>query len=117
MTLLNFDDLEKRLADGRALSPFDEEVINTVAALIRRLRDARRRIDEEGTIIDDGKGFPVEHPALLVERRASAELRGWVKDRPDLFGERRRVGESSKGGPGGGGPSPREKFGGFKAVK
>lgn len=86
---MNFDDLEERLGDGRDLSPFDEEAVATVAGLVRRVRDARARIDAEGTIIDDGKGFPIEHPALLIEKRASAELRGWVKDRPDLFGEKK----------------------------
>lgn len=75
-----------RLCSGRDLSEFDQSVVETVAGLTLRLKDAREAIEREGTIIDDGKGFPVEHPALLIEKRASAELRGWVKDRPDLFG-------------------------------
>lgn len=101
---MSFGELAERLAEGRALSAFDEEAVATVAGLLRRVRDARARVDAEGTIIDDGKGFPVEHPALVVEKRASAEIRGWVKDRPDLFGERRQSGPR------------REKFSGFKAV-
>lgn len=79
----------KKITDGRQLSPFDKEVVSIVASLTIRARDARERIDRDGSIIDDGKGFPVEHPALLIEKRASMELRGWVKDRPDLFGEKK----------------------------
>lgn len=79
----------KKITDGRELSPFDQEVIGIVAGLTLRAREAREAISREQMIIDDGKGFPVEHPALLIEKRASAELRGWVKDRPDLFGEKK----------------------------
>lgn len=84
------DDEADRLADGRVLSPFDREALETVAGLTLRVRDAREQVEREGLIIDDGKGFPVEHPALLIEKRASQELRGWVKDRPDLFGQQKR---------------------------
>lgn len=79
----------ERLTDGRELNVFDQEVMGIVAGLTLRARDARKSIEREGLIIDDGKGFPVEHPALMVEKRASAELRGWVKERPDLFGARK----------------------------
>ena len=95
----------KRLADGRQLNPFDLEAMAIVAGLTLRAKDAREQIEREGLIIDDGKGMPVEHPALLIEKRASAELRGWVKDRPDLFGAKKADAKPR-----------REKFGGFKAV-
>lgn len=80
----------ERIRDDRDLSPFDQSAVEAVAGLLIRLRDAQEAISREGTIVDDGKGFPVEHPALLVEKRASAEIRGWVKDRPDLFGQQKR---------------------------
>lgn len=96
----------ERLLDGRELSPFDREVVEIVAGLTLRARDARLAVEREGTVIDDGKGFPVEHPAILVEKRASAELRGWVKDRPDLFGASRMADKKPA----------RRKFEGFKAV-
>ena len=80
------DDEVELLADGRELSPFDRAAVETVAGLNLRVRRAREAIEREGMIIDDGKGFPIEHPCLVVEKRASAEIRGWVKDRPDLFG-------------------------------
>lgn len=100
----------ERLADGRALSPFDEEVVATVAGLLRRVRDARARVDNEGSIIDDGKGFPVEHPALKVERQASAELRGWVDKRPDLFGKMAAPSQGQKSAPVGRAPGGLSKF-------
>lgn len=94
----DISELVEHLANGRVLSPFDMEAMQTVAGLIMRLRSARAAIVASGgqIIVDDGKGFPVEHPALLVEKRASAELRGWVKDRPDLFGAP-KVAESDSG--------------------
>lgn len=76
----------ERLRDGRDLTPFEESAVYAVARLIIELEQASQQVLAEGVIIDDGKGFPVEHPALMVEKRCSAEIRGWVKDRPDLFG-------------------------------
>nr|WP_282441361.1 P27 family phage terminase small subunit [Corynebacterium pygosceleis] len=69
--------------------PFDLAAVEAVAGLNLRIRDARRAIESEGTMIDSGNGLPVEHPALAVEKRASQEIRGWVQARPDLFGERK----------------------------
>lgn len=102
-----------RLTDGRTLNEFDKSAVETVAGLNMRLVDARSAIAEEGLIIDDGKGFPIEHPALIIEKRASAELRGWVKDRPDLFGER---GKKSADDSFDDKPAGKDKFGGFKLV-
>lgn len=104
-----------RLTDGRTLNEFDKSAVEAVAGLNLRLVDARGSIASEGLIIDDGKGFPIEHPALLIEKRASAELRGWVKDRPDLFGERgkKSADDSFDDKP----QSGKDKFGGFKLVR
>jgi len=44
---------------------------------VARLRDAQRRLHEEGTIVADAKGTPMPHPALDIERKAQAELRSW----------------------------------------
>lgn len=102
------DDEVERLRDGRELTPFDLSVMETVAGLNLRLIDARARIDAEGTIIEDSHGFPVEHPALAIEKRASAEIRGWVVQRADLFGapKRKSPGVGGRGG-----------FPGLKAVE
>lgn len=105
------DDEVDRLRDGRELNPFDLSVMETVAGLTLRLKDARARIAAEGTIIEDSHGFPVEHPALAIEKRASMELRGWVGQRPDLFGPAKRSSGAGRGGAGRGG------FPGLTAVK
>lgn len=99
----------ERLRDGRPLSPFDREVLFTVAGLVLRVRDARDAVEREGQIIDDGKGFPIEHPALVIEKRASQEIRGWVKDHPNLFGVR-------SGGAGSQPAQPKSKLGLLKSV-
>lgn len=78
-----------RIRAGRDLNPFDQSVVETVASLTLRAADARDAWINEGSVIDDGKGFPIPHPALEIEKAASAELRGWVKSRPDLFGEQK----------------------------
>lgn len=103
------DDEFESLRDGRSLSPFDREVLFTVAGLVLRVRDARDAVEREGQIIDDGKGFPIEHPALVIEKRASQEIRGWVKDHPNLFGVR-------SGGSGSQPEQPKSKLGLLKSV-
>jgi phage terminase small subunit len=44
---------------------------------VSRLRDAQRRIANEGLIVADARGNPIPHPALMVERQAQSELRNW----------------------------------------
>ncbi|MDT9411319.1 terminase [Corynebacterium rouxii] len=90
------DDEFERLCGGRDLNAFDREAVMAVAGLTVKVRDARDAVEREGLIIDDGRGFPVEHPALVIEKRCSAEIRGWVKDRPDLFGERKQKRERKR---------------------
>lgn len=83
----SFDDIERRIIGKRQLNAFDQEAVETVAVLIARAREAERIIRDAGPIASNDRGVPIEHPAVRIERGASAELRGWVKDRPDLFGE------------------------------
>ena len=45
---------------------------------VARLRDAQKRISEEGLVVSDEKGRPVPHPALAIERAAQAEVRAWA---------------------------------------
>lgn len=78
-------DEAERIRAGRELNHFDMSAVETVAGLVLRVLDAQAIIAEEGAVIVEG-GQQVEHPAVVVERRASQEIRGWVKDRPDLFG-------------------------------
>lgn len=88
----------QRLSNGRDLTPFDRSAIEAVAGLVLRIEEARRRIADEGLTVLDKDGVPKEHPAVGVEKRASQELRGWVKDRPDLFGEMKSSRPQSGGG-------------------
>lgn len=44
---------------------------------VGRMRDAQRRIDEEGLVVADEKGRPVPHPAIAIEKAAQAEVRAW----------------------------------------
>lgn len=74
------------LKDIDRLRPADVAAVEAFSAQVRRAEEARRRIDKEGIIVEDSKGFAVVHPALEVERAASREMRGWVDRRPDLFG-------------------------------
>lgn len=102
---MNLDGLEEQIASHGNLNRFDKEAVKTVSALIRRVREAQLAISVDGIVVSNDRGTPIENPACRVERGASAELRGWVKDRPDLFGEQRSVVQQA------------DKFGGFKAVK
>ena len=63
---------------------FDDVALGVVRELERRLEEARGVIAAEGVVLD---GRP--HPAVEVEAKCSAELRGWVRARPDLFGPKR----------------------------
>lgn len=96
--------IEERIRARSDLGGFDAVAVQIVAALIQRVRQAQQVIAMDGPLAAKESGEPIEHPAVKVERQASAEIRGWVKDRPDLFGEQKQAGPK------------REKFTGFKAV-
>lgn len=53
--------------------------LEAACAQVHRLRTARAQIDKDGQIVRDSKGNPAPHPALTVEKQASAELREWLK--------------------------------------
>ena len=40
-------------------------------------RDCASRVMREGVVVADAKGAPVPHPALVVQRKAQAEIRAW----------------------------------------
>ena len=44
---------------------------------VARMRDAQRLIAAEGLVVADGKGQPIAHPALAIERTAQDEIRKW----------------------------------------
>jgi phage terminase small subunit len=65
---------EFRQRIGPTASDVDLEAF---ASQLARLRDARRRIEAEGMIVADPKGYPVPHPAIAIERAAQQEVRQW----------------------------------------
>lgn len=85
---MTLEELERALAGDRELNEFDTRAVAIVAQLIERVREARTIIVAEGPVAAKESGEPIEHPAVKVERMASAEIRGWIKERPDLFGQR-----------------------------
>jgi len=66
------EELRERI--GPAASEADLEAF---ASQIARLRDSRRRIEAEGMIVADPKGYPIPHPAIPIERAAQQEVRQW----------------------------------------
>lgn len=60
--------------------------MESLCTQIHRARDAQKRITEEGLVVADDKGRPVEHPAIDIERKAQNEIRRWMKDfKPRLW--------------------------------
>jgi len=51
--------------------------LEAYCGVVARLREAQRRISEEGMFVADKKGEPVPHPALSVERACNDALRRW----------------------------------------
>lgn len=77
----------REVGTGRRIAPSDVPVVEAFCVAVSWLRDARARVDADGIITTDDKGRAQRHPALEIELAASAEMRGWVQRRPDLFGE------------------------------
>lgn len=97
-TVINLiEDEFERLRNGRDLNPTDTELLYGFVGMALKAREAREAILREGTIIDDGKGFPVPHPAIEIEKTAVIQLQNFVKARPDLFGEQKKQRKSSGG--------------------
>lgn len=64
-------------AIGRGAAEASTPELEAWAGQVVRLRDAQRRLAVEGSVVEDPKGFPIEHPALAIERKAQEELRKW----------------------------------------
>ena len=78
----------ERLAAGRPLTEVDKSAVEAVAGLTMRVAEARRVLEAEGITVDV-RGELKEHPAVGVEKKCSQEIRGWVEQRPDLFGQQK----------------------------
>jgi hypothetical protein len=63
--------------------------LEALVGQIKRMRDAAKRVEEEGLIVEDAKGNPVSHPAIVVERDAQKEIRAWLSQFRGRKDERR----------------------------
>lgn len=44
---------------------------------VATFRDARRRVQREGLIVEDERMRPIPHPAIAIEREAQRQIREW----------------------------------------
>ena len=45
-----------------------QTIIDMIAAQMERIKEAKKRIDEEGIVVRDLKGAVVPHPAIKIEQ-------------------------------------------------
>lgn len=55
----------------------DRSALETFCTLMARLREARRRVEDEGMVVTDPRGRVIPHPALAVERATAEQIRAW----------------------------------------
>jgi len=72
-----WSEITAKMGNG-AVDGIEGPALEAYAVAIARQRDAQQRIDSEGIIIAGDKGNPIPHPALAIEKAASAEIRAWV---------------------------------------
>lgn len=65
---------------ARARSQITSAALEAIVGQTLAGREARDRVAAEGMVIADPKGNPIPHPALGIERAASAEVRAWSRD-------------------------------------
>ncbi|OZF41896.1 P27 family phage terminase small subunit [Rhodococcus sp. 14-2470-1a] len=51
--------------------------LDAYCVVVARARDAAKRIDDEGAVVNDERGNAVEHPAFAIERKAQAAIKAW----------------------------------------
>lgn len=51
--------------------------LDAYCVVVARARDAARRIDDEGAVVNDERGNAIEHPAFAIERKAQAAIKAW----------------------------------------
>ena len=64
---------------GKVAESIGEVGMQALCTQIHRMRDAGRRISEEGLIVADARGNPTPHPAIAIEKGAQAEVRQWLQ--------------------------------------
>lgn len=82
--------LPKRLRDiwdetSAQLGPeAPDSACEAYCAQVWLMRDADRRVAEEGVLISNAKGDAIPHPAIAIAQKAAEELRKWAKEFPPL---------------------------------
>ena len=64
-------------AYGDGSAAIEGPALEAFCGQVATLRDAQLRLASDGLIVDDPKGFPVNHPAIAIERAAQDEIRKW----------------------------------------
>ena len=60
--------------EGLVLPVSASGILDAYAGQVARMEDARSRVDAEGEIVPGPRDQPIAHPALAVERAATAEV-------------------------------------------
>ncbi|WP_460994422.1 terminase small subunit, partial [Sinomonas soli] len=55
----------------------DRTALEAYCTLVARLREARKRVEDEGMVVKDPRGRVIPHPALAVERQTAEQVRAW----------------------------------------
>ena len=72
-------------AYGEGSEVIEGPALEAYCGQVATLRECQRRIADEGLVVADPKGVPIEHPAIRLERAAQDEIR-----KGDQFRPRRR---------------------------
>ena len=64
-------------AYGDAAEAITGPALEAYCGQVATLRECQRRLADEGLIVADPKGVPIEHPAIRLERAAQDEIRKW----------------------------------------
>lgn len=65
------------VASNDLVGNVDRSALETFCTLMARLREARKRIEDEGMVVTDPRGRVIPHPALAVERQTAEQIRAW----------------------------------------
>lgn len=82
------DELTQRIVAelNRELSASEMAAVRAFATQAIYLHDARDLVARDGmTQFNEQTGMIAPHPAVAIVKSASAELRGWLAARPELF--------------------------------
>lgn len=65
------------VASNDLVGNVDRSALETFCTLMARLREARKRIEDENMVVTDPRGRVIPHPALAVERQTAEQIRAW----------------------------------------